>query len=143
MPYPTQLVLACAAMAMLSGMVVMRLLQVRVNEMKARRIDMQEISNSLEVSARLQSVQASDNFKNLFEMPVLFYALCAVLLATGQASSIFVAGAWAYVALRYAHSLIQCTYNSVAHRFAAFMGSTLLLLAMWAQLAWQAVAPLI
>jgi hypothetical protein len=139
MPYPTQLVLACAAMALLSGMVAMRLLYVRVNEMKAQRIDMQEVSTSLQVSSRLQAVQASDNFKNLFEMPVMFYALCAVLLATQQASAPLVAAAWAYVALRYVHSLIQCTYNLVQHRFLAFISSTLLLLSMWGSLVWQMV----
>jgi hypothetical protein len=137
MPYATQLVLACAALALLSGTVAMRLLYVRVNEMKAKRIDMQEVSTSLQVGARLQSVQASDNFKNLFEMPVLFYALCAVILATQQASAPLVMGAWAYVALRYVHSLIQCTYNLVLHRFLAFMSSTVVLMGLWLGLAWQ------
>jgi hypothetical protein len=139
MPYPNQLILACAAMAMLSGIVAMRLLYVRVGEMKAKQIDMQEVSTSLQVSARLQAVQASDNFKNLFELPVLFYAFCALLLATQQASKPLVVAAWAYVALRYLHSLIQCTYNLVQHRFLAFMISTVLLMGMWGTLAWRMV----
>ena len=35
--------------------------------------------------------------------------------------------AWLYVALRYAHSAIHCTYNRVMHRFAVFIASMLVL----------------
>ena len=52
-------------------------------------------------------------------MPVLFYALCAVLAPTEHGSAaFFVAGGWVFVFLRYVHSFIHLTYNRVAHRFA-------------------------
>ncbi len=131
MPLSNQLVLACVAMAMLSGIVLLRLLLVRVSEMKARRLGMQDVSTSLKVGAKLSNVQAADNFRNLFEMPVLFYALCAVLLATQQATAMLVQAAWVYVGLRYVHSLIQCSYNNVTHRFVVYFASSMLLLGMW------------
>ncbi len=131
MPLSNQLVLACVAMAMLSGIVLLRLLLVRVSEMKARRLGMQDVSTSLKVGAKLSNVQAADNFRNLFEMPVLFYALCAVLLATQQATPMLVQAAWVYVGLRYVHSLIQCSYNNVTHRFVVYFASSMLLLGMW------------
>jgi hypothetical protein len=127
-----ELVLACAAMALLCGVVLLRLLLVRVGEMKARRLGMQDVSTSLQVTAGLSKVQAADNFKNLFEVPVLFYALCALLLATQQASPGMVQAAWIYVGLRWLHSLIQCTYNNVTHRFGVYFISTMWLMGMWA-----------
>jgi hypothetical protein len=125
------LVLACAAMAVLVFIVGLRLLQSRVAEMKAKRIHPQAASNSIQTAARLENVQAADNYKNLFEAPVLFYALCAVALATDYAPDWLVTGAWVFVALRYLHSLIQCTYNKVMHRFVVFISSLSLLIFLW------------
>lgn len=86
MPLQHHLVLASATLALLSGLVMLRLLWVRVGEMKALRLNLQDVNTSQAVNHRLSQVQASDNFRNLFEMPVLFYALCAVLLAGSWAS---------------------------------------------------------
>lgn len=130
----THIVLACFALVALVAMVTVRLFLVRVGEFKAKRIRPQEAATSLQVAEKLQSVQASDNYRNLFEVPVLFYALCAVVLATDRSNDLFAAGAWVFVLLRFGHSFIQCTYNNVMHRFAAFAGSSLVLLALWAVL---------
>jgi hypothetical protein len=130
----TQIVLACFVMVVLVAVVVVRLFVVRVGEFKTKRIRPQEAATSIQVTQKLQLVQASDNFKNLFEVPVLFYLLCAVLLATNESSLFFVAGAWAFVLFRVAHSCIQCTYNNVMHRFACFAISGLVLLVMWVAL---------
>ncbi len=59
----------------------------------------------------------SDNLKNLFEMPVLFYAMCLYLHATGQVDGIYVSAAWLFTALRVAHSAVHCTVNVVIVRF--------------------------
>lgn len=119
-------------MMLLVAMVGLRLVAVRVAEMRAKRLPMQAVSNSVKTAARLERVQASDNFKNLFEVPVLFYTLIAVALATGRTPGWLAAGAWCFVLLRCAHSAIQCSYNKVLHRFAAFMLSLLLLAGLWA-----------
>ena len=42
-----------------------------------------------------------------------------------------VIGAWCYLGLRIAHSLIHCTYNRVMHRLAMFALSFGLLVALW------------
>ena len=75
--------------------------------------------------------QAADNFRNLFEVPVLFYVLCIALALNGGSTPGFVAAAWAYVGLRALHSLIHVTYNRVVHRFLVYVASTLLLFGMW------------
>ena len=133
------LVLTCAAMVLLVALVALRMLYVRVTEMRTRRIHPQQVATSKTQADKFQSIQAADNYRNLFEMPVLFYAVCGVLLVLNKADSTFVTLAWLFVALRYAHSAIHCSYNNVNHRFLAFAGSCGLVWAMWARLVLQLV----
>lgn len=70
----------------------------------------------------------SDNLKNLFEMPVLFYALILYLHVTEQADGVYLAGAWTFVAFRVMHSAVHCTVNIVLLRFALYAVSSL---ALW------------
>src|SRR5882762_5549627 len=48
----------------------------------------------------------SDNLKNLFEIPVIFYALALVLFVTSQVDRAYVTAAWIFVALRALHSAV-------------------------------------
>jgi len=70
------------------------------------------------------------NLRNLFEMPVLFYALCLYLFVTGTAQATDVAAAWVFTGFRIVHSAIHCTVNVVMLRFLAYFVSTLALLFM-------------
>jgi hypothetical protein len=83
----------------------------------------------------------SDNFKNLFEVPVLFYALALYLFATSQVDAAYVAAGWVFAAFRGLHSAVHCTFNLVNLRFFLYLISTL---AVWfmaarAALAWLAL----
>jgi len=71
------------------------------------------------------------NYMNLLELPMLFYVVCLLLMATAGASHLAVALAWAYVALRVVHSLIHLTYNHVIHRLAVFALSNTALVGLW------------
>ena len=62
----------------------------------------------------------ANNFKNLFELPVLFYVLCLYLYVTNSVDALYVNAAWAFFAFRVAHSVVHCTYNRVIHRFALY-----------------------
>jgi hypothetical protein len=126
-----QLIAALLALVLLTAAVGAMLLYTRVQEMRRKRIHPQAASTSVQMAARLENVQPADNFRNLFEVPVLFYALCAVALATNQTPSWLVLGAWAFVALRVLHSIIHCSYNKVMHRLAVFLVSFALLVALW------------
>lgn len=70
------------------------------------------------------------NYNHLLEQPVLFYAVCTVLAFTGTGFGFNLALAWAYVALRVAHSVWQATVNRVSVRFYLFLGATIALAAM-------------
>lgn len=124
--------LPCAAMVGLTALVWLKLYADRLGEMRARRIDPQALASARAAAGRLERTAAADNFRNLFEVPVLFYLLCVALDLTGRSTPGFVAAAWAYVGLRAVHTLIHVTYNRVVHRFLVYVGSTLLLFGMWA-----------
>lgn len=123
------------ALVALTAVVWVRLYFERVGEMRARKIRPQELATSATGAGVLRNVRAADNFRNLFEVPVLFYALCGFLAATGLASGPFVVAAWLFVALRCVHSFIHITYNRVTHRFTVYVASTALLFLMWAAFA--------
>jgi hypothetical protein len=69
----------------------------------------------------------SDNFENLFELPVLFYALSLYLFATSQVDGAYVVAAWIFVVFRALHSAVHCTFNLVTLRFYLYLASCLAL----------------
>jgi hypothetical protein len=71
------------------------------------------------------------NYMNLLELPTLFYVVGIVLYVTGGASTLAIAIAWAFVALRVVHSLIHLSYNRVLHRLTAFSAANAALVALW------------
>jgi hypothetical protein len=74
-----------------------------------------------------KAVWVSDNYNHLHEQPVIFYALCVYTHLVGVWDGLNVGLAWAYVAIRIVHSLIQVTTNFVPLRFAVFnLGSIVL-----------------
>lgn len=66
----------------------------------------------------------SDNFKNLFEIPVIFYGLVLYLFITNQVDTIYVTAAWIFVIFRALHSLVHCTFNIVMLRFYLYLFAT-------------------
>lgn len=72
----------------------------------------------------------SENFSNLFELPVLFYAVCVYLYVSGQVNETYLVLGYAFFVFRLIHSVIHCTYNRVVHRFYAYMIASLALWAM-------------
>ncbi|MEH1945983.1 MAG: MAPEG family protein [Nostoc sp.] len=70
----------------------------------------------------------SDNLKNLFEIPVLFYVLVLYLFITKQVDAIYVNAAWVFVVFRALHSIVHCTFNLIMLRFYLYLFATL---AVW------------
>ena len=70
----------------------------------------------------------SDNLKNLFEVPTLFYALVLYLFVTQHVDGLYVTTAWVFVGFRVLHSLMHCSANIVIVRFWLYAISTL---AVW------------
>jgi len=123
------------AMAALTFLVWCRLYVVRIGQMRRERIHPQSVATSVQAAARLTDSRAADNFRNLFELPVLFYLALTVAAFADLATSGVLALAWLFVALRVAHSIVQCTYNKVMHRFLVYMAGAATLWLLWAYLA--------
>jgi hypothetical protein len=123
------------AMVALTFVVWIRLYVVRIAEMRRERINPQSIASAAQAAARLQDTRAADNFRNLFELPVLFYLAVVVAAATGQVGTPVLSLAWLFVALRLAHSAIHCSYNRVMHRFSVYFAGAWVLWILWAVLA--------
>jgi putative endopeptidase len=119
------------AMVAVIAIVWVRMYVVRIGEMKKLRIHPQAVAVSTQAVARFQNVATADNFRNLFEVPVLFFAVCLALAASNRVTAIQVILAWIYVLLRLTHSVIHLTYNRVMHRFFVYSTSTVVVFLMW------------
>ena len=72
----------------------------------------------------------ADNYNHLMEQPTLFYATALVLAFAGAGDGLNAWLAWAYVALRIVHSLVQALTNIILVRFTVFNIASLVLLAL-------------
>jgi hypothetical protein len=119
------------ALAFLTGYVWLRLGSDRLGEMRERKIHPQKVATAKQAAENFQNVQSADHFRNLFEVPVLFYVLCGYLAFTKFTSLVLLACAWGFVLLRAFHTYIHLTSNVVIRRFQAFVASTIVLYVMW------------
>ncbi len=73
----------------------------------------------------------SNSLANQFQLPVLFYALCLMLLQVGQVNQFVVGVAWAFVVSRWVHAYVHVTSNYIPARFTSFLIGALLLLMLF------------
>jgi hypothetical protein len=108
----------------------------RIGEMQRKKIHAQKLDTRVHAQALLtDSAVVADNLKNLFEVPVLFYTGVLLSMILMIQDSLLVQLSWGYVALRFVHSLVHCTYNRVMHRFIAYLASCLVLMLLWVRIA--------
>ncbi len=131
--YPQSEILApFAAMLLLTVAVWLYMYVRRLSYMFANGIDPQRLASPAGKNALLpDAVQyPANNLANLFEMPVLFYAVVLAIYATTSVDATYVQLAWAFVVLRALHSLVHCTFNHVKTRFTFYLLSCLALFAL-------------
>lgn len=103
----------------------------RIPAMQAANIDPDDAKHPGSLAVLPSSARAAaDNYNHLHEGPTIFYATVFYSHLAGTGDSTMVALAWAYVAIRVLHSLVQVTINRVIVRFGLFTLSTLVLMAM-------------
>lgn len=76
-------------------------------------------------------ISAYQHYSNLFEMPVLFYAVTITIYVTAVNSLLLVSLAWLYVALRLLHSLYHLSNKNIPRRRDTFIGSYVILVLLW------------
>src|SRR6478609_3686389 len=79
----------------------------------------------------------SDNLKNLFELPTVFYAVVLYLFATDQVDAVYVGAAWGFFLFRVLHSAVHCTFNFIPLRFSLYVISAAALWIMVFRVAWH------
>lgn len=129
MPTSSELFLPALVLMLITALVWLNMFTRRLVEAKATNIDPQDLASPEQVAAIFDAkTQAPGNcFKNLFELPVLFYALVFLISTAGYVDSIYLSLAWAFVGLRSVQAAVHCTYNRVMHRFVAYFASSLVL----------------
>mgnify|MGYP003386602675 CR=1 FL=1 len=75
-------------------------------------------------------LKVSNNLRNQFETPVLFYVLCFALIALAAVTPLAVGLAWLYVASRLAHAWVHVRSNHVPTRFRYFVVGLVALIAL-------------
>jgi hypothetical protein len=111
----------------------------RISVIRSARLDVARLKRKGDLDALPDEVQQiADNYNHLHEQPTIFYALAIYSHLVGVDDGLNVALAWLYVALRAAHSIVQCTSNVVIVRFGIFVASTLVLMLITARniIAW-------
>ena len=106
----------------------------RIPAMNAAKVDPDKLAR--DPDAKLDKLLPPEvqwkahNYNHLHEAPTVFYAVAIVLAIIGQGDGLNAWLGWSYVALRVVHSLIQAIVNKVIVRFAVFVLSSLVLLAL-------------
>jgi len=130
------ILLPLLTMVFLTFAVWVYLYALRIPEIKRLGIDPDDLQDRAESHQLLKvSAAASNNLKNLFEVPILFYLAVMITMLLMIQDDLLVWLAWGFVILRVAHSAIHCSYNRVMHRFTVYLISCLFLMFMWIRLA--------
>ena len=118
--YNTELFYPMLAMFLWTVAVMLRNMQVRVAAVKRGELT-NKYFELLKGAEPPEAVQKTGNpFRNLTEIPPLFYIICLTVIFLGRTDVDFIVLAWSYVALRVGHSLIHLTINKVPPRFFLF-----------------------
>jgi len=121
-------------MVVLTLIVAGILLFSRINAAKSGSVDPRvfKLNQSKEIPERL--IQITNNYSNLFEIPVLFYIACLLCMVWQFQSQLMLGLAWVFVASRIVHSWIHLTRNKIIPRLFAFLTSVICVLIMWIML---------
>ena len=133
------ILLPLLAMFLLACIVAGTMLRRRISFYKTNRVHPQKTATSAQMAAIIADSRAPDNFRNLFEIPVLFYVAVLTIYVTGQTNALYLLLAWGFVLARYVHSAVHCTSNIVMRRFYAFLASNVFLVSIWLCLAYQLI----
>ena len=134
------IVLPVAAQALLSFIVLILMASARSRSQRERGQSMQDLALASNADWNDAALKAANNYKNLFEVPVLFFAAAAFALITRTVDGWMLGLAWLFVASRVGHTFIHVTSNTVMLRGPVFMVGIVAVLAMWALIVWRIAA---
>lgn len=128
----TSLVWPTTALAGLIFVVWLVLIQQRLAKVRRNPPTAASFANSAAVRRYFASAEKpARNLANLFEMPVLYFALIPMVMLTNHVTLVQVGLAWTFVGLRALHSVIHIGHNRIRDRARAYVASCVVLAAMW------------
>jgi hypothetical protein len=125
-----------AVMVLATLLIYVRLIKVKIRELKAGRVDMER--RGIHEDAWGESVMLiNNNIRNQFELPVLFYVVCLVLWALEAVGILALVAAWLFVLSRIAHAWVHLTSNYIPNRRRFFTVGWWILVFMVLLVIWQ------
>jgi hypothetical protein len=113
----------------------------RIPFVLSRKLSSQEMTRlELERLSPPRVANPSDNLRNLFELPTIFYAVALYLYGTTQVDIYYLAAAWIFFAFRILHSAVHCSFNFVPLRFGLYVISALALWYIVLRIAWHVLS---
>jgi len=109
----------------LTMMAVKRMRSLRDGELKIKDIALGQSNWPEEVT------KVSNNFRNQFELPMLFYVVSVFSFMLQKSTGVFLLLAWGFVISRMWHSYIHITNNYVPKRAYIYFIGCIILFAMW------------
>jgi hypothetical protein len=103
----------------------------RIAAVQAGRVHAREFALGESAAVPVDCTIVNRHYMNLLEIPLLFYAVCLTYYVTQQADTTALVLAWAYVALRLAHSAVHLGSNRLFHRLLAFAAGNFTLMGLW------------
>ncbi|MCP5171162.1 MAG: MAPEG family protein [Pseudomonadales bacterium] len=137
---PNEIFLPVLTMFLLTMLVWVYLFAKRIPFINENFVDEEITSQALQERSPPDVSNPSDNLKNLFELPVIFYAVVLAIFTLGLVDPTYLITAWVFAIFRVLHSLIHCTFNHVMARFGMYLVASAALWFMVIRMAYQLVA---
>lgn len=129
---PNPILWPTLALVALIWIVWLRLFFERFRHMKAHPPTEDDFKDGISAFRYFAPVQMpASNLANLFEMPVLYFALVPLLLLTGMTTDPQLILAWLFVLFRMLHSFEHIGPKRPQIRFRWYLISSVFLMAMW------------
>ena len=137
-PSAVSILRAVFGMGLLTFVMAGWMTAVRMPAMQRAGVTLLDAAHTRHLTERLPSevTRVADNYRHLFETPTAFYAVALAIVLAGLADPVYATCAWAYLATRVLHSLVQATFNRVLVRATLYTLS-------WIPLAVMIVRPLV
>ena len=133
----TQIFWPAFAQVILTMVVMVAMGKARSASVRARKQSLNDIAMNRPEDWDEEATKTANNFKNQFEMPVLFFAAIGFALAFRMVDPVLVGLAWLFVIARAVQTTIHIGNNQVQQRAIAYLVGVAALLGMWLILAFR------
>lgn len=108
-----------------------RMLRARMKSIRTGETKLSDIAvDTSEWPRRVKAL--GNNFDNQFDLPTLWYAVCALLVSLQLVDVVQVALSWVFLLCRFAHTAVHIGRNDVRTRMRVYLVGFFVILAMWA-----------